>query len=120
MGLFNDILKGLPGNANLRSKVSEAKEENASLKQENASLKNDLRKAKAEVVKLKDEIDRLSHTDDLHQIAVEILELLASEALRLPLTEVQYHLGELKDHGYVNTSNLTQKDREYAVKNKLI
>jgi predicted nuclease with TOPRIM domain len=79
MGLFDDILRGLPENAVLRSKVSEAKEENASLKQENAALKDDLRQAKAEIVKLKDENEALKHKPDLEETEIAILRILADD-----------------------------------------
>ncbi|HEV7889012.1 MAG TPA: helix-turn-helix domain-containing protein [Pyrinomonadaceae bacterium] len=141
MGLFDDILKGLPENAVLRSKVSEAKEENASLKQENASLKDDLRQAKAEIVHLKEQIQTLTHKEDsLHENAVRILSVVAEEShgvyaadlaqqLGLPQARVEYHLQEMVTNDYLHAHSqlrnfplytLAQKGRKYLVDNDLL
>jgi regulator of replication initiation timing len=142
MGLFDDILKGLPENAVLRAKVSEAKEENASLKQENAFLKDDLRKAKAEIVKLKEEISRLTHTETLEENEVKILVWLAdpnrhhiaeamAPGLQIHPTRLAYYLEALENKGYLYESKvyiggsptlyyIDQKGREFLIKNNLI
>jgi hypothetical protein len=51
MSLFTDILKGLPENAVLRSKVADAEARYAALETENAILKDDLRDARIRVIK---------------------------------------------------------------------
>jgi fructose-specific phosphotransferase system component IIB len=56
MGLFTDILKGLPENAVLRSKVAKAEERYGALETENAILKDDLRDAKAVIAELKQQV----------------------------------------------------------------
>jgi predicted nuclease with TOPRIM domain len=142
MGLFDDILKGLPENAVLRAKVSEAKEENASLKQENAALKDDLRQAKAEIVKLKDEIQRLTHEDTPDEAEVKILTYLAKtggsaltgdimRAVDLHTIVVKKSIGTLRERGLIAPTylrrthmvtgyKLTQPGLEYTVDNGLI
>lgn len=139
--MFEDILKGLPENAVLRSKVSEAKEENAALKQENAALKDDLRQAKAEIVKLKEQIQTLTHKEaSLHENEVKILSVVAenehgadaadlAQHLRLSQARVDYHLQEMVTNDYLHVQprlrdfplyTLTQKGRKYLIDNNLL
>jgi DNA-binding transcriptional ArsR family regulator len=142
MGLFDDILKGLPENAVLRDKVREAEAKNAAIETENAILKDDLREAQAENKRLKEQIQSLTHTDDLHEIQIKIIKLLAqklpncraafiAESLQAHPTEIEFHLGVLEKQGYVTSRRmrptigpyfyyLKQKGKEYAVKNNLL
>jgi DNA-binding MarR family transcriptional regulator len=142
MGAIADLLKDIPLAAVLREKVLNLESENASLQTEVASLKDDLRQAKAEVVKLKNEIDRLTHTDNLHETEIKILAYLADEntinfndsmllGLRLDQTRLDYFLERLRKQEYISYIGgssvgeavsyfLTQKGREYLIKNNLI
>jgi predicted nuclease with TOPRIM domain len=149
MGLFADILKGLPENAVLRGKVQEAEAENAALQTENAILKDDnrtlkieIQQLKVEVMNLKDEIQKLTHTDTLADEEIKILVYLADEnaihfrdsmAINLQLKHVRldYFLEKLKAREYTSWIGgspvreairyfLTSKGREYLFKNDLI
>lgn len=149
MSLFSDILKGLPENAVLRSKVNEVEAESAALKTENAILKDDnrtlkieIQKLEAEIVKLNDEIHKLTHAGNLHETEIKILVYLADEhtlnfndsmVINLNLKEPRLHyfletLRERKYISYIGGSSvgeaikydLTQRGREFLFKNNLI
>lgn len=140
MGIFDDILKGLPANANLREKISEAEAKQAALETENAILKDDNRKLTLERQQLQDEINRLTHSADLDEIKIQTLAALAQHGqslyksdlqarLQLQRTHIDYHVQELIDQGYLKMYNprpgrmrtygLTQKGRDYVIKNNL-
>ena len=139
MGLFADILKGLPENAVLRDKIAEAEKRYGALGTENAILKDDLRDAKAEIKKLKKQVEEFTHKDDLNEIEREALKLVAkleteahsdvlAIALTLPQTKADYYLHNLEQSGYIGSVSfggpplyyLEQKGRAYLVENNLI
>lgn len=142
VGLFDDILKGLPVNPLLREKVADAEARYAAAQTENAGLKDDLREAKAQIAKLKNQVEEFSHSKDLDKLETLLLGLLAdptiehdAEALARGLNEhptrIKYHLERLVSEGLIIQSEffiggspvpyyLTQQGREYLVKNDLI
>jgi len=141
MGALFDLLKDIPHIAVLKEKITAFEDENAALKTENAILKDDLREAKAENKRLKEEIDSLTHKDDLDEISIKILVMLAEQKdhsyaqtlahyLQLSMARVEFYLGELLKGRYISTArprltrpathNLTQKGREFLIKNDLI
>lgn len=139
MGLFDDILKGLPENAVLRGKVREAEAENAALKDEIATLKDEKRQLQTENKRLKEQIESFAHTDDLHESEIKILNYLADSNtpnfhdsiminLNLDETHLDYYLTILREHNYISWTGgsvvgealkyvLTQKGREFLIKN---
>lgn len=136
MSLFTDILKGLPENAVLRSKVADAEERYAALETENAILKDDLRDAKTEIAKLKKQAEELTHKDlPLTDTDVSILRTFAStpEVLEdriiasycgISFHVAKFHLEQLQDSGYVSSYqgfySMSHKGRAYLIKNGLI
>jgi predicted nuclease with TOPRIM domain len=140
MGLFTDILKGLPENAVLRDKVTDAEKRYAALETENAILKDDLRDAKAEIKELKNQIEKLTHKVDLDNIEVEILKAISAHEsleveeiaslLKLPLQRVKFHLHKLVELRYISAPfspfggpsayHLEYNGREYLVQNNLL
>jgi hypothetical protein len=143
MGLLTDILKEIPQAAVLKEKIASIEAKYAAADTENAILKDDLRKANAEIAKMKEQIDQLTHKDsELHAIEIKILQYLGapnyehhasalSDYVGEKLTRVEYHLGNLERDGYIThatsfvagaptTYFLTQKGREYLVKNDLL
>jgi len=114
MGLFDDILKGLPVNPLLREKIAELEAKYAATETENAILKDDLREAKAENQKLKKQVEELSHKNlnEIDEIELKLLQLLSQlgdrsytaiicqEMSPLPAERVKYHLKNLEDAGY--------------------
>lgn len=136
MGIFDDILQGLPVNSVLREKVAELNAQKAAAETENAILKDDLRKAKAEIAKLQDQIKELSHKDDLSENDVIVLRAavndqyayVMSESINLDQIVIEYHLNRLTDWGYLTKHSgwpnrpdafgLTQKGRTYLVQYK--
>jgi hypothetical protein len=143
VSLFDDILKGLPVNPIYREKIAELEAKYGATETENAILKDDLREAKTEITKLKEQVEKFTHIDsELSALEIKLLQFLPLphipndvEGLAGYLTEevtrIQYHLGRLEDKNYVISAKavilgmrfpyaLTQKGREYLVKNNLL
>lgn len=142
MGSLVDLIKDIPHVAVLRDKVLNLEAQKAALETEIAILKDDLREAQAENKRLKQEIESLTHTDDLQEIEVKLLIRLASERrenyaqllktdLQLNQTRLDYLLQALTEKKYIyfyglymssdpGEYHLTQKGREYLIKNNLI
>ena len=136
MGLFTDILKGLPENAVLRDKVAEAEKRYGALETENSILKDDLRDAKAEIAKLKKQTEESTRKDlNLNETEITILrvfdktsgpvedEVIASHCgLKFQVTK--FHLERLENSGCVSSYggfySLSHKGREYLISNNLI
>ena len=140
MSLLSDILKEVPLSTVLKEKIADLEAQNAALQTEIAILKDDLRQAQAESKRLKQEIESFTHSG-LDEVSIKILTYLAQSGglvedseleatLQLPATRVKYHAGQLEQQGYIEGQHfaggelslysLTQKGREYAVKNNLI
>jgi chromosome segregation ATPase len=140
MSWIIDLLKEIPMTAVLKEKITTIEAKNAATETENAILKDDLREAKAEIQKLKNQVEELSHTDDLDQTAITILQLLAEHeqpyaeslehALQMPLAKIKFYLGQLTDQGYIRSAkprltrpteyHPTQKGLEFLHKNDLV
>ncbi|HEX8633019.1 MAG TPA: hypothetical protein VF703_02590 [Pyrinomonadaceae bacterium] len=140
MGLFDDILKGLPANAVLREKIEEARAKQSAIETEIAILKDDKRQLEVENQKLKDEIASLTHKPNIHEAELKILTLIAQdndygvaevlvEPLKLPQQRVEYHLQELVSMGYLNrhfdlygrnSYSLKQEGRKYLIDMNLL
>jgi helix-turn-helix protein len=138
MGLFDDILKGLPANAVLREQITQLNAHKAAAETENAILKDDLRHAHAEIAKLKKQIEELTHTDDLGEIEMALLQSvskhqsvnIASIARKLAIERgrVEYYIQRLIDLGYVTLKGfdfdgiylIQQKGREALMSRDLI
>ena len=77
MGLFDDILKGLPANAVLREQITQLNAQKAATETENAILKDNLRHAKVEIAKLKKQIEEHAYCDtDFDDVETRILSAL--------------------------------------------
>lgn len=141
MNLFTDILKGLPENAVLRSKIADAEKRYAALETENAILKDDLRDAKAEIAKLKKQIEELTHTDDLDDVDKTILSILSAckynkpwaeffaDEMNMHIEEIKHRLNKLEKAKYITSMDYGEgywqysfrdKGREYVIRNKLL
>lgn len=143
MNLLEEILNGLPTNPNLRQKVADLGALLAASETENAGLKDDIREAKAEIAELKQQIEELEHKDPkLEDTQCKLLQLLSvrtnpdhveglSSLLDEEDTVIQFHLGQLEKESYVISTqafvagqriqySLTQKGREYLVRNGLV
>jgi hypothetical protein len=140
MSLLSEILKEVPLSTVLKEKIADLEAKNAALETEIAILKDDLRQAQAENKRLKDQIQSLTHSD-LDEPLLIILTFLAkregdvvtdsdlASALKMNTTRARYYAGQLEEKSYVSAEHhsgvislytLTQKGREYAVKNNLI
>jgi len=138
MGLFDDILKGLPANAVLREQITQLNTQKAAAETENAILKDDLRHAKAEMAKLKKQIEELTHTDDLNDTELELLQNFSkhqsinvvsiARKLELDRGRIEYHIQRLIDLEYVTFKGfafdgiylLQQRGREALMSRGLI
>ncbi|HAF22010.1 MAG TPA: hypothetical protein DCK93_03700 [Blastocatellia bacterium] len=139
MGLFDDILKGLPVNPLLREKIAELEAKYAATETENAILKDDLHNAKVDNQELKQQIEKLTHKNDLDKVEVEFLKAISAhesltaqaiaELFKLHLQRAVFHLQNLVNLKYITAfsafgeasiHNLTHKGREYLIKNNLI
>ncbi len=113
MGLFDDILKGLPVNSVLREQVSQLNAQKAAADEQNAILKDDLREAKAEIAQLKKQVEELAHKDDLDLETLEVLKAVSDlgERAYIGFLEralssmrpqvIRYHLENLKEAEYL-------------------
>lgn len=140
MGLFTDILAGLPENAVLRTKISDAESRYAALETENAILKDDLRDAKAKIDQLEKQIEKLTHRD-LAENEVKLLGAIAkpdrdpyaealAQELQMHPQRVERSLSKLLESNYVERRTdrlrypayyrLTDKGRDYLIDNDLI
>jgi hypothetical protein len=140
MGLVDDILQGLPVNSILREQVSQLNAQKAAVDEQNAILTDDNRELKAEIAKLKKQIEELTHHDDLEDIDIELLRLIAiadgrpwaeamAEQLGVHVERAEYHLQKLQaaDYierhfgaGYPDDFGLRQKARDLLIKKNLI
>jgi DNA-binding MarR family transcriptional regulator len=142
MGILSDLLKEIPLSAVLREKIATFEQEIAALKEENAILKDDNRQLQTENKRLKDEIESFTHPVDLHETEKKILIYLADsnslnfndsmvENLNLDQTRLHYFLETLRERNYITLLNgavfgvaskyaLTQKGREFLIKNNLV
>jgi predicted nuclease with TOPRIM domain len=138
MSLFTDILKGLPENAVLRSKVADAETRYAALETENAILKDDLRDANTEIRKLKKQIEELTHTDNLNEAEITLLQSVSkhqdvnivsvAQKFGIDRGRVEYHIQRLIDLKYVDFKGfdfdgiylIEQKGREALMTRGLI
>ena len=132
MGFITDILKDIPVNAVLRSKLEETERKYEELEAENVKLRE-------ENQRLKSKVKELTGSDELCENEVKILQFLSSTNQRLTagiiatgiclsLTKTEYYLGRMYDQ-YVSAAHfvgrpaeysLIQKGREYLVENDLI
>jgi len=133
MGFITDILKDIPVNAVLRSKIKELGKKYEEIEAENTQLKD-------ENQKLKSKVKELTNGGELCENEVKILQLLSSTTRRLTaatiagelslsFTKTDYYLGKMR-RKYVNSADwsnnraseyyLTQKGREYLVENDLV
>jgi hypothetical protein len=134
MGWITDILKEVPLSAVLREKLSDVEREVTALKQENATLRE-------ENARLKLELRPPIESAGLSDIETQILILLSLERgyvmpekmsfmLKLSPTKSDYYTSKLHDDGYISCPplimdgimrfKLSQKGREYLVKNNLV
>lgn len=125
MSLFDDIIKALPENTNLRLRVRELIDQNESLKTEVAICKDSLRQANVKIAALQKVVDQFTHVDDLDETAIKILVRLAqtsfeheqtlSDDLDLPSARLMFYLGELIKHDYVQSAKpmLTRPTQYY-------
>lgn len=141
MGLFTDILKGLPENAVLRSKIEEIEAKYAAIDTENGLLKEDKRQLELENRRLQTEIEQVrkaasTSSDELHEIEKAILVAFGKygsldsdemgRALNIPQAKASFYLQELQDKklarwlGINGSCNLTQAGRKYLIDNDLI
>lgn len=128
MGLFTDILKGLPENAVLREKVAEAEKRYAALETENAILRDDLRDAKLIVKELNEQLKELTHKDDLDATEVRLLLAIAhleyDDAVKAVIARdfpdlsgprLDYHIKRLEDGAYIRGGVIDQQGIHYAI-----
>ena len=118
MGLFDDILKGLPANAVLREQITQLNAQKAAAETENAILKDDLRQAKAEIAELNKQVEKFTHTENVDEMELEFLKAISAHdelddeeiaaLLKLNLQRVRYHLQRLQDIGHVTQSAVTR------------
>ena len=143
MGLLTDIIKEIPHTAVLQEKIAAVEAKYAATETENAILKDDLRAAQKEITKLKEQVETFTHLDsELNSVEIKLLQYLPlahipndveglASYLTQEVTRIQYHLGRLEDKSYVVSAKvsipgmrppyvLTQKGREYLVKNDLL
>jgi len=143
MGLLTDIIKEIPHTAVLQEKIAAVEAKYAATETENAILKDDLRAAQKEITKLKEQVETFTHSDsELNSVEIKLLQYLPlahipndveglASYLTQEVTRIQYHLGRLEDKSYVVSAKvsipgmrppyvLTQKGREYLVKNDLL
>ena len=141
MGALFDLFKEIPLSSVLKEKLGTLEAKYGALETENSILKDDLRQAKAEIVKLKEEINRLTHTDDLEEKEKAILALYATRDrymtaeeiahhLQLNPVRADYYLTKLVGGEYIRSPPpivagptnyyITQKGREFLIKNNLI
>lgn len=133
MGIITDILKGIPVNAVLRSKLEGWERKYEGLEAENTKLREEIRE-------LKSKVKELTSSDELCEKEVKILIFLSSinqpltanliaAELGLSLTKTEYYLKRMwrqyvDSYDYSNKRPseycLAQKGREYLVKNDLI
>ncbi len=133
MGIITDILKEIPVNAVLRSKLVELEKRYEELEAENTQLKS-------ENQRLKSKLEELTSSDKLCENEVKILKFLSSSgqepiadmiarSLGLSLTKTEYYLQRMRNkyvysHDYYTERpsdySLHQKGREYLIENDLI
>jgi hypothetical protein len=116
MGLLTDILKEIPQAAVLKEKIADIEAKYAAADTEKAILKDDLREAKAEIAKLKMQVEELTHVDDLDEMELKLLRVIANsdygDAVKEFLVQAfsdrppskaqfDYHLKRLEDLHYV-------------------
>lgn len=140
MSWLTDFLTSLPTVANLLEKNRVLTAEKAAADDEIAFLKDENRKLRSEVQILDEKLKQSQHNDVLDGPQVEILTLIAQggrtfekaemEALlEFQRTHLDYHVQELIDKDYVKMYRpsrtrpakygLTQRGRDYALKNNL-
>lgn len=139
MGLLTDILKDIPLAANLQEKIRTLESKYAALETENAILKDDLRDSNLANANLTKEIGKLTDSFDPDETAKKILSLVAQDAtykqelelsLKLHPTRIEYYLHQLIERRYIvskrsmrtrpTSYHLTQKGREYVLRNDLL
>jgi|SRR5215213_9031757 len=139
MGLFDDILKGLPANAVLREQITQLNAQKAATETENAILKDDLRHAKVEIAKLKKQIEEHEYSDpDFDDVETRILSALGDSdseneriaswfifILNLHPERFNYAIERLIARDFVHkhadaSYSLAQKGRGYLVRNNLL
>jgi|SRR5690348_5478159 len=138
MGLLTDILKEIPQAAVLKEKIAGIEAKYAAAETENAILKDDLREAKAEIAKLKKQVEELTHTDDLNDAEIMILESISqhqdvniisvAKNFEIDRGRVEYHIQRLIELKYVDFKGfafdgiylIQQKGREALMDRGLI
>lgn len=134
MGWITDILKEVPLSAVLREKLSDVEREVNALKQVNEKLLEENARLKQELCPPKEDLG-------LSDIETQILVLLSQAMgyvmldrmglmLKLSPTKSAYYTSKLHDDGYISSPmvimdavmsyKLSQKGREYLVKNNLV
>lgn len=138
MSLFDDIIKALPENTILRERLRVFIDENESLKTENAICKDSLREKDVKIAALQKVVDQFAHVDDLHEIEIQIITLLAkhiqvsemdfSASLGVIPATARHHLEQLRERHFVAKKSgmpcdsyaLTKEGRAFASENHLI
>jgi predicted nuclease with TOPRIM domain len=142
MGWLTDLLKELPISAVLKEKLDAEKAKHSEIEDENARLKDDLRHAKAQIKTLEARIVALTDADDLPEVEIEILKLLAdhrevkkqvlAKKFQLHPQRLRLHFERLSGQGYIShvqarvstgTNDLyflEHKGREYLSRKNLI
>ena len=142
MGLLTDILKEIPQAVVLKEKIADIEAKYAAADTENAILKDDLRKAQAEIAKLKKQIEELTHSDNLDEIEMQLLQRIVrygpdnqyvrvfTQNMGLQRQRIEYHLQRLIETGYVESGlydadfgdhyELTQKARSLLIREGLL
>lgn len=142
MGWLTDLLKEIPLSAVLKEKLVAIEAKHSEVEDENARLKDDLRHANAEIKNLETRIAELTYADNLPEVEIEILKLLADnrELMRevlarkfnLHFQRLRYHFERLTSEGYISHTEvrlstgvddvyfLQHKGREYLSRTNLI
>jgi predicted nucleic acid-binding Zn-ribbon protein len=112
MGWLTDLLKEIPISAVLKEKLVAAESKHSEVEDENARLRDDLRHAKAQIKTLETRIAALTDVDDLTEVEIQILRLLADhrelkeESLcrkfQLHPQRLRLHFERLLREGYIS------------------
>lgn len=129
MSLFDDIIKAIPENTNLRIRIGELKTKVDLLESENASFKDDLREKDVQIAALQKIIDQSAHLD-LREIEIEIVRLLAQRlsileptlgtTLQVSQSKAMRHINELKARGLVSKKHGLPFDSYVLTKEGLV
>lgn len=140
MGWLADLFREIPLSVIQEQKIAEMEAKYDATEAEKASLKDDLRQAKAEITKLQKQIEEFTHKDDLEEVEIKVLHLIAvangmpwaeaiAEQLGLHTQRVEYHLQKLEldfyvlrhyGGGYPDSFSLLQKGRDVLMQRNLI